>query len=194
MYENFALLVLMELAGTSLIFFLNITGRRPVHLVSIFGCGIASIGSIILIQFAEHSLYWLHILVALISRFGISALFAVLYVYTGELFPTVVRSIVIGTVNIGARVGSMVSPYLYDIIEGKVGRMLPLIVYAVLTITVGLVSLRLPETNKRKLIETMEEAGQGDESQEVMQDEEHFVSTPLTHSQTRSSLQDKECE
>lgn len=54
MYENFALLVLMELAGTSVIFFLNITGRRPVHLVSIFGCGIASIGSIILIQFAEH--------------------------------------------------------------------------------------------------------------------------------------------
>ncbi|XP_065929255.1 organic cation transporter protein isoform X2 [Magallana gigas] len=161
MYENFALLVLMELAGTSVIFFLNITGRRPVHLVSIFGCCIASIGSIMLIQFAEHSLYWLHILVALVSRFGISALFAVLYVYTGELFPTVVRSIIIGTVNMGARVGSMISPYLYDITDGKLGKMLPLIVYAVLTITVGLVSLRLPETNKRKLTETVEEAGQG---------------------------------
>lgn len=43
--------------------------------------------------------------------------------------------------------------------DGKLGKMLPLIVYAVLTITVGLVSLRLPETNKRKLTETVEEAG-----------------------------------
>jgi hypothetical protein len=38
------------------------------------------------------------------------------------------------------------------------GKMLPLIVYAVLTITVGLLSIRLPETNKRKLIATVHEA------------------------------------
>ena len=63
------------------------------------------------------ALYWLHITLALISRFGISALFAVLYVYTGELFPTVIRSIVMGTVSIGARIGSIISPYLYDIVS-----------------------------------------------------------------------------
>ncbi|XP_056008132.1 organic cation transporter protein-like [Ostrea edulis] len=161
-YENFALLVLVELFGYSAIFLLNLTGRKPMHLASIFGCGVASIGSILLILFAENTLYWLHILLALVSRFGISVLFAVLYVYTGELFPTVIRSIVMGTVSIGARVGSMISPYLYDITDGKMGKMLPLIAYAVLTITVGLLSIRLPETNKQKLIETVKEVDQLD--------------------------------
>ncbi|XP_056008131.1 organic cation transporter protein-like [Ostrea edulis] len=160
LYANYALLVLVELAGYCVIFFLNMTGRKPLHLVAIFGCGVASIGSILLILFAENTLYWLHILLALVSRFGISVLFAVLYIYTGELFPTVIRSIVMGTVSIGARVGSMISPYLYDITDGKMGKMLPLIVYAVLTITVGLLSMRLPETNKQKLIETVHEVNE----------------------------------
>lgn len=41
--------------------------------------------------------------------------------------------------------------------DDKVGKMLPLITYAVLSITVGLCSLKLPETNKRKLMETVGE-------------------------------------
>ncbi|XP_056008133.1 organic cation transporter protein-like [Ostrea edulis] len=155
LYANYALLGLVELAGYCVIFFVNMTGRKPAHLVAIFGCGVASIGSILLILFAENTLHWLHILLALISRFGISVLFSVLYLYTGELFPTVVRSIVMGTVSIGARIGSMISPYLYDITDGKMGKMVPLIAYSVLTITVGLISIRLPETNKRKLMETV---------------------------------------
>jgi hypothetical protein len=56
-YENFALLVVVELFGYSAIFFLNMTGRKPMHLVSIFGCGVASIGSILLILFAENSTF-----------------------------------------------------------------------------------------------------------------------------------------
>jgi hypothetical protein len=54
-YANFALLGLVELVGSSVIFFLNMTGRKLVYLVSIFGCGVASIGSILLILYAENS-------------------------------------------------------------------------------------------------------------------------------------------
>ncbi|XP_048755771.1 organic cation transporter protein-like isoform X2 [Ostrea edulis] len=157
LYENFSLLVLVELLGYTVTYFLNKTGRKPVHLLAIFGCGAVSIGSILLILFAENTLYSVHIVLSLFSRFCISALFAVLYVYTGELFPTVIRSIVMGTASIGARVGALISPYLYGITDDKVGKMLPLITYAVLSITVGLCSLKLPETNKRKLMETVGE-------------------------------------
>ena len=55
LYANFSLLILVELAGYSMIYFLNLTGRKPVHLASIFGCGVASIASILLLQFAENS-------------------------------------------------------------------------------------------------------------------------------------------
>lgn len=54
LYENFSLLVLVELLGYSVIYFLNKTGRKSVHLLAIFGCGAASIGSILLILFAEN--------------------------------------------------------------------------------------------------------------------------------------------
>ena len=67
--------------------------------------------------FRFSALHWLHILLSLVSRFGIAVLFGVLYVYTGELFPTVIRSIVMGTVSVGARIGSIISPYLYDVVS-----------------------------------------------------------------------------
>lgn len=41
--------------------------------------------------------------------------------------------------------------------DGKLGKMIPLISYAVITITVGVCSIRLPETNNRKLMETVAE-------------------------------------
>ena len=69
--------------------------------------------------FRFSALHWLHILLSLVSRFGIAVLFGVLYVYTGELFPTVIRSIVMGTVSIGARIGSIISPYLYDVVSNN---------------------------------------------------------------------------
>jgi hypothetical protein len=56
---------------------------------------------------------------------------------------------------------TIINGFFYFIVfktDGKMGKMLPLIVYAVLTITVGLLSIRLPETNKRKLIATVHEA------------------------------------
>ena len=69
--------------------------------------------------FRFSALHWLHILLSLVSRFGIAVLFGVLYVYTGELFPTVIRSIVMGTVSVGARIGSIISPYLYDVVSNN---------------------------------------------------------------------------
>ncbi|XP_011414351.3 organic cation transporter protein [Magallana gigas] len=184
LYENFSLLVLVELLGYTVIYFLNKTGRKSVHLLAIFGCGAASIGSILLILFAENSMYWLHIFLALLSRFGISVLFAVLYVYTGELFPTVIRSIVMGTVSIGARIGSMISPYLYDVFDGKMGKMLPLITYAVITIAVGLCSIRLPETNNRKLTATIQDVTISEGQHKEIQKEGPVDTLPLTFNPT----------
>lgn len=61
LYANYALLGLVELAGYCVIFFVNMTGRKPAHLVAIFGCGVASIGSILLILFAENSASYFHL-------------------------------------------------------------------------------------------------------------------------------------
>jgi len=47
---------------------------------------------------------------AMAGRFGTSAAFTVSYIYTAELFPTVVRSIAMGCTSVSARAGGIVAP------------------------------------------------------------------------------------
>ena len=44
------------------------------------------------------------------GRFGTSAAFTVSYIYTAELFPTVVRSTAMGCTSVSARAGGIVAP------------------------------------------------------------------------------------
>lgn len=50
----------------------------------------------------------------MIGKFGISAAFAIIYVYTVELFPTIVRNSGIGASSMCARVGGMIGPYIVN--------------------------------------------------------------------------------
>ena len=50
---------------------------------------------------------------AMIGKLGASAAFGEIYIYTGELFPTVLRSLIMGLSGAGSRVGSILSPYLF---------------------------------------------------------------------------------
>ena len=47
---------------------------------------------------------------AMAGRFGTSAAFTVSYIYTAELFPTVVRSTAMGCTSVSARLGGIVAP------------------------------------------------------------------------------------
>jgi hypothetical protein len=60
---------------------------------------------------------WLLVMFAMVGKFGISAAFGEIYIYTGELFPTVVRSFILGFCGIGARLGATMSPYIYDFVS-----------------------------------------------------------------------------
>ena len=52
-----------------------------------------------------------------IGKFGISAAFAVIYVWSAELFPTMVRNSGMGSSSMMARVGGMVCPYIADLVS-----------------------------------------------------------------------------
>jgi MFS family permease len=60
---------------------------------------------------------WLLVVFAMVGKFGISAAYGEIYIYTGELFPTVVRSFVLGFCGVGAGIGSTISPYLYYLVS-----------------------------------------------------------------------------
>lgn len=47
----------------------------------------------------------------MVGKFGITAAFSMVYVYTAELYPTVVRNMGVGVSSMASRLGSILSPY-----------------------------------------------------------------------------------
>jgi MFS family permease len=53
---------------------------------------------------------------AMVGRLCIGAVYAVIILYTAELFPTVNRNIAVGTSSTMSHVGSLSAPYIVDLL------------------------------------------------------------------------------
>ncbi|KAH3727340.1 hypothetical protein DPMN_053273 [Dreissena polymorpha] len=70
-----------------------------------------------MLTLSTQALYWVTVVLSNVGKFGISAAFAIIYVWSAELFPTQVRSSGIGSSSMMARVGGMVCPYIADLVS-----------------------------------------------------------------------------
>lgn len=61
--------------------------------------------------FASPELYYLATVLVMVGKFGVTAAFSMVYVYTAELYPTVVRNMGVGVSSTASRLGSILSPY-----------------------------------------------------------------------------------
>ena len=52
---------------------------------------------------------------SLLGKFGAAASFSIVYLYTAELYPTVVRSTAIGLCSMMARIGGILAPQVSNI-------------------------------------------------------------------------------
>nr|XP_023403301.1 solute carrier family 22 member 5 [Loxodonta africana] len=69
-------------------------------------------GSVLLfLQLVPPDLYYLTTVLVMVGKFGITAAFSLVYVYTAELYPTVVRNMGVGVSSTASRLGSILSPY-----------------------------------------------------------------------------------
>ncbi|CAG5132593.1 unnamed protein product, partial [Candidula unifasciata] len=161
-YINFELMGLVEIIAYIIcLALLNRVGRKIVHITCMIVGGGACLSTIFIVLFANESLQWINIVLALIGKCGAAAAFAIVYIYSAELFPTVLRNSLMGVVCLFARLGGMVSPYVADlssIVESKFGQAIPLTVFGASTIIGGLLCILLPETLNRHLPETLEDA------------------------------------
>uniref|UniRef100_A0A3P8V546 Major facilitator superfamily (MFS) profile domain-containing protein n=1 Tax=Cynoglossus semilaevis TaxID=244447 RepID=A0A3P8V546_CYNSE len=123
--------------------------------LSYIGCTLVSALALFLLQITMHSSTTLTLVLALLGKFGILAAIGVIYVYTGELFPTVIRNTAMSSCAMFARLGSSVSPYLMQL--GKTLSFLPWIVVASLSLVVSLLCAFLPETFRQPLPDTIQE-------------------------------------
>ncbi|XP_069339698.1 solute carrier family 22 member 4 isoform X2 [Eulemur rufifrons] len=110
---------------------------------------------LLLIQLVPADYYFLSIGLAMLGKFGITAAFSMLYVFTAELYPTPVRNMAVGVASMASRVGSIIAPYFVYL--GAYNRLLPYIVMGSLTVLNGIVTLFFPESLGMTLPETLEQ-------------------------------------
>ncbi|XP_029283468.1 solute carrier family 22 member 6 [Cottoperca gobio] len=84
-----------------------------------------------------------------------SASFTTIYLYTGELYPTIIRQTGMGFVSTMARVGSMAAPAV--LILDEVLPALPSVVYGGAAVIAGFFACFLPETLNMPLPDTIED-------------------------------------
>jgi len=87
---------------------------------------------------------------AMLGRFGISATYSVVTLYTAELYPTEIRNSALGTCSTFAHVGSISAPYVVDCL-GALGWYIPTTICGCCVLVAGLLTLTLPETGTGKL-------------------------------------------
>ena len=71
------------------------------------------------LPFASPEWYYLSTVLVMVGKFGITAAFAMVYVYTAELYPTVVRNMGMGVSSTASRLGSILSPYFIYLGESR---------------------------------------------------------------------------
>ncbi|CAI9170121.1 unnamed protein product [Rangifer tarandus platyrhynchus] len=110
---------------------------------------------LLLIQLVPADYNFLSIGLAMLGKFGITSAFAMLYVFTAELYPTLVRNMAVGVASMASRVGSIIAPYFVYL--GAYNRVLPYILMGSLTVLIGIITLFFPESFGRTLPETLEQ-------------------------------------
>ncbi|KAG8521516.1 Solute carrier family 22 member 13 [Galemys pyrenaicus] len=96
---------------------------------------------------------------AVVGKFATAAGFTISYVYSAELFPTVLRQTGMGLVSAISRIGGIVTPLV--ILLGQYHAALPRLIYGGLPVGVGLLCSLLPETRGQTLKDTIEDLEPG---------------------------------
>ncbi|XP_050391200.2 organic cation transporter protein [Patella vulgata] len=160
-YLNFTIYNVAEMIAYILcLLLLDRLGRKILHCSFMLFGGIACLSTMFPVIYGDESHIWMTSALSMVGKLSISAAYATIYIFSTELFPTVLRNSALGSSSTCSHFGGMLSPYIADlgiIIGGDLKTALPLIVFGSTCVTAGLLSLLLPETLNQKLPETIED-------------------------------------
>ncbi|KAL5142764.1 Organic cation/carnitine transporter 1 [Glycine soja] len=163
LYVSVAINALMEIPAVVIgTFLLGFTNRRLLLSMSSY---IAAVSSI-LCTFLSHkgstskvhnnnSGNWGQLIIEAIGFMGASTAFDILYIYCVELFPTNVRNFAVSMLRQALMLGASVAPLL--VVLGRLSPSLSFLVFGVLAISSGVLSICLPETRNAPLYETLKQ-------------------------------------
>lgn len=176
MYLNFFLTSLVEIPGNAFaIYSMNRWGRKKVVVI---GLVVAAMANLIVTVIPDNrnstGLIAGRIIFAMIGKFSVMNSFDAIFVFSAELFPTVVRNIGLGTSSAAGRVGAITSPFVIWL--STYMTQLPYIIMAVDAFAAGVLCLLLPETNKEPTAEILD--GHSTEALLSMRDDENEEDAP----------------
>ncbi|XP_053398435.1 organic cation transporter protein-like [Mercenaria mercenaria] len=136
-------------------------GRKKLLIGFFFLGGLSCIATLFTRIYGGEKLEAATITLAMVGKMCVSGTFTVIYVFSAELYPTVVRNSGVGTSSCFSRFGVISAPYiagLNTVVNGDLGRALPLVIFGSFSVSAGLLSLHLPETAHARLPETIDDA------------------------------------
>ncbi|XP_041124978.1 solute carrier family 22 member 15 isoform X2 [Polyodon spathula] len=155
-YLNVAMYGLVELPAYPLcMYFINKSwaGRRKTTSGFLVFAGCSCMITVFL---PEHSGSWLNTTsLALLGKLTVSAAFNIVYIYTSELYPTVVRNAGLGVCSMSCRTGGILAPFVPSM--KTLNQSMPYMVFGLSGISAGCLELLLPETLNKPIPETMDD-------------------------------------
>ncbi|XP_057313741.1 solute carrier family 22 member 15-like [Hydractinia symbiolongicarpus] len=154
MYSNFILSFLVELPGVFLVWLLmQKIGRKKTCILMCSGTALACFGVACVPKVEK--LKALRVALGLIGKFMISNVFVVVYMWSSEIYPTVLRTQGMGINIVTSRIGAATSPFIKILDQFHVAA--PFALMVVCAVTATLLALTLPETLGKPTRETLDD-------------------------------------
>ncbi|XP_078516552.1 solute carrier family 22 member 20-like [Lissotriton helveticus] len=126
-------------------------GRRLTLAISLVLAGILIIANI----FVPQEMQMVKTVLATVGKGCFAGAFTSIVIFSGELFPTVIRQTGMGFLSMNARAGAMLAPVIQMI--GSSVSFLPSLIFGVIAITSGASVYTLMETRNTALLDTVDE-------------------------------------
>ncbi|XP_058877214.1 solute carrier family 22 member 6-like [Acipenser ruthenus] len=130
---------------------MSLAGRRVTQSGSLILSGVTILTNI----FIPHDFQKVRTAVAVFGKGCLASSFMCCYLYSGELYPTLIRQNGMGLVSTMARLGAMVAPLV--LLTGEFVSFLPMLIYGGAPMISGVIAVFLPETLNVPLPDTIEE-------------------------------------
>ncbi|XP_069853928.1 solute carrier family 22 member 6 [Dipodomys merriami] len=130
---------------------INSLGRRPAQMISLLLAGICILVNGVIPK--EQTI--VRTSLAVLGKGCLASSFNCIFLYTGELYPTMIRQTGLGMGSTMARVGSIVSPLVS--MTSELYPALPLFIYGAVPVAASAVTALLPETLGQPLPDTVQD-------------------------------------